>query len=350
MIPKKRLLQLFGFLTLSLLVGCEPLAPEDGTQYVIVTDTPGSVATIPPVTPSLDSNGAVVNTPEPSATPLPTATITPSPTPVVCTDTSGTVFQDTLQSQLTGAELRFRVYLPPCFDDTLKRYPYVILLPGTGYDDMMWDELGVVPMLDEGIIAGTLPPMVAVMPGPGLMPDDGMPLSEYNDKPVDEAYEALIVDELIPTIESVEYNLCLWGSREGRAIGGISRGGFWAFSIALRYPDLFSALGGHSPYFSEDNAPPAINPLDVARRVMLGDQPLRVYMDSAESDSVNANARLMDQILDQKGIDSTYIVNPVGDHSVDYWASHLFDYLAFYSKAWPYDVNALPSCLEPSPE
>jgi S-formylglutathione hydrolase FrmB len=28
----------------------------------------------------------------------------------------------------------------------------------------------------------------------------------------------------------------------------ISRGGFWAVSIAFRHQDLFSAVGGHSPF------------------------------------------------------------------------------------------------------
>ena len=32
-----------------------------------------------------------------------------------------------------------------------------------------------------------------------------------------------------------------------QAIGGISRGGFWAYHLGLRFADMFVAIGGHSP-------------------------------------------------------------------------------------------------------
>ena len=357
MIPTKRYFLLSVFLTLSLLVACEPLAPDQTPQYVVVTgETPETfsmpsptppigqttaatqIAAVPPTAPP-SNIGGVVNTPVPSATPTPPATALPSPTAFACQDREGLVIQSSFYSAITGGDVAFDIYLPPCFYDTFKRYPYVILLHGTGYDQTMWEELGAPVDLDQGIIKGTLPPMVLVMP-------DGELLSELNDAPEGQSYENVIIDELIP---SVEEDFCLWGSRQGRAIGGISRGGFWAFSIAFRHPDLFSALGGHSPHFEDDNAPPEINPLTLANSVSLGKFPLRIYMDNATNDYVGTNALQMSEILRQRGIDHQYLINPTGNHDMDYWSAHTAEYLSFYGQVWPRDPSSLPSCLDPSP-
>jgi enterochelin esterase-like enzyme len=232
------------------------------------------------------------------------------------------------------------MYLPPCFYETLQRYPYVILLHGTGYDETMWPDLDVAEVMDQGIAKGTLPPMVLIMA-------DGGDVAELNDQPEGQSYETVILDELMPTVEA---DFCLWGGRQGRAIGGISRGGFWAFSIALRHPDLFSAVGGHSPYFEDENAGPETNPLTLAENVNLEKFPLRIYMDNGTDDIVGANAKRMSDTLSDNGVENEYLINPAGGHDMDYWRSHVAEYLAFYGEAWPYDVMALPSCLEPSPQ
>jgi enterochelin esterase-like enzyme len=231
------------------------------------------------------------------------------------------------------------MYLPPCFYQTLQRYPHVVLLHGTGYDETMWEELGAVTIMDQGIANGTLPPMVLIMP-------NGDFIAELNDQPEDRSYEAIILDELIPALET---DFCLWGSRAGRAIGGISRGGFWAFSIAFRHPELFSALGGHSPHFEVDNAAPENNPLDLATELSLAKFPMRIYIDHSANDYVATNALGMSEILTANNIEHEYHANENGDHDMDYWTAHAAEYLTFYGEGWPRDIAALPSCLEPSP-
>jgi hypothetical protein len=160
MIPTKRYFLLFVFLTLSLLVACEPLAPDQTPQYVVVTgETPETfsmpsptppigqtaaatqIAAVPPTAPPT-SIGGVVNTPVPSSTPTPPATALPSPTAFACQDREGLVIQSSFYSAITGGDVAYDIYLPPCFYDTFKRYPYAILLHGTGYDQTMWEQLG----------------------------------------------------------------------------------------------------------------------------------------------------------------------------------------------------------------
>jgi enterochelin esterase-like enzyme len=344
MIPTKRLLFLFFNLTLILLVACEPLAPEQKPAVIVVTgETPINampIAVDVTLTPTGQGIVGPIETVAPSETPLPTITMTPSTTPFVCSQTEGRIIESSFTSTITGEEIPFHMYQPPCFYESLKRYPYVVLLHGTGYDETMWEELGVAVAMDQGISKGTLPPMVLILP-------DGNPLSEVNDAPEDETYENLLLDELLPMLEQ---DFCLWGARQGRSLGGISRGGFWSFSIALRHPELFNAVGGHSPFFDPENSAPETNPLSLAEHVNLDKYPLRIYMDNAANDVVGTNVLLMSDILRGRNIDHEYVINPTGEHDMDYWRSHVAEYLTFYGQGLPYDVGALPSCLEPSPQ
>ncbi len=93
--------------------------------------------------------------------------------------------------------------------------------------------------MDQGVNKGTLPPMVLVMP-------DGDPIAELNDAPDGQTYENVILRRVNARCGGEFLSV---GQPSGRAIGGISRGGFWAFSIALRHPELFSAVGWTQPAF-----------------------------------------------------------------------------------------------------
>ena len=87
------------------------------------------------------------------------------------------------------------------------------------------------------------------------------PLVDPASAAANEPVRARSLEELIP---AVERDFCTRNDRDHRAIGGISRGGFWAYSLALRHPDIFGIVGGHSAAFDTGNAPPDSNPLELA--------------------------------------------------------------------------------------
>lgn len=353
MIPKRRAFQLTAFLTLALLTACEPLAPHQTPSVIVVTgvtqDAPSRIDEVllgaggqrAPAQAATPVGGAV-STPIPTVTPTPTPTATPTATPFLCSEPTGTVISASFDSAIVGGEVPYLMYQPPCFYETWRRYPYVILMHGTGYDEQMWVDLGVVETLDKGIRTGTLPPMALIMPDGGL-------LAESNVAPVAQSWEAVILDELIPALESFETGYCLWGAREGRAIGGISRGGFWAFSIAMRHPDRFAALGGHSPHFDPDHVGADVNPLSLASGTALLKSGLRIWMDNAAMDPVAPMVEQMAQTLQARGVEHEYVIHPTGAHEMSYWMAHVPEYLAFYGRDWPLDVMMLPSCEDPSP-
>ncbi|MDX2138480.1 MAG: alpha/beta hydrolase-fold protein [Chloroflexota bacterium] len=309
-----------------LAAGCETLAPiPTPTRVVIVVTAEPTLTPLPTATPT--------------ATRLPTLTPTPLATPtatiIPCVAEGGQLLEfDDFRSESTGERLTYSVYAPPCYIETQKRYPVVLLMPGlAGEGD--WIDLGIVELLNDGIRRGELPPMLVVMPPLGSIGTD-------NTFPPADSYETVIMDELLPAIQR---DFCTIDDRQQRAIGGISRGGFWAYSIAMRHPDVFGIVGGHSAFFDPDNAPEENNPLDLALDTsLLTDADLRMYIDNAAIDFVGSNLELFSSRLSARGIPHTYIINPVGDHNDEYWGSHLNEYLAFYGRDWARDAADLPGC------
>jgi enterochelin esterase-like enzyme len=317
----------FLLVLLVLATACDPLAPYPTPTPVVFVVTAEATNT-PTATPTR----AATSTPLPSATPLASAT----PTLIPCQAEGGQVITfDDFRSEVAGETLPYQVYVPPCYLETQKRYPVLILLHGLGETEAQWVELGVVEALEDGIEAGSLPPMLLVIPSMG---DIGV----ENEFPPDDSYETVVLEELLPAIDR---DFCTIDDRNQRAIGGISRGGFWAYSIAMRHPDVFGIVGGHSAFFDADNAPPANNPLELALNTsFLTEANLQMYLDNAAVDFVGANQELFSSRLSARGIPHTYIINPVGDHNNDYWRSHVNEYLTFYGRNWTRDPAALPGC------
>ncbi len=256
-----------------------------------------------------------------------------------CDETEGQIVLNSLESALLGHEMRYRVYLPPCYASSGKRYPYLIMLHGMQdaiMNDDQWDRLGLDEAADLGFVRGSLPPMVIIMP-------NGVEAQHDNDAGL---YGDVIVDELLPVIEA---NMCTWNDPARRAIGGLSRGGYWAYWIAFSHPELFSKVGGHSAYFYDAYTPTDYNPnnlLDTGPGIEI----LQMYLDHGAADHlVDTNMRDFVDRLRLRGINPDYVINPVGAHEEPYWEAHTADYLAFYAADWPRDINSFPSCSEPSP-
>jgi enterochelin esterase-like enzyme len=235
-----------------------------------------------------------------------------------CGERSGAIRRDSLRSAAAETTFYYSVYTPPCYDQNTSTYPVLYLMHGSNEDDGQWGRLGIQPLLDDGIAAGTLPPMIVVMPF-------GEWLANRNQFE-GVSWEGVFLDELLPHIEA-QYRVD--GRRETRMIGGISRGGFWALEIAFRHPDLFSAVGGHSAFLDDYNAPPEYNPLRVAQTSAEISQ-LRIWLDRGKDDFAAPGLDLLDERLTERGLTYQYTVYPEGQHAPEYWRQHVGEYLAFY--------------------
>ncbi len=339
-----RILQLALFVVLVLsLVACDQLqqgyylTPENYPGVEIDPSTPTLIPTpLPPTGSTATPVSTVRAVPTETLTPLPppTETAPPEPTRITCPDTKGVMVFDAFSSSYTGGMVNYRVYLPPCYALSGKRFPVLIMLHGlgVGMDDAQWDEMGLDEAADAGFADGSLSPLIIVMPNG----NDAGHESSYGD------YPKILVEELIPRIESL---YCTLDHPTGWAIGGLSRGGYWATWIAFSYPDLFSRLGGHSPYFFEPESSTEKNPNNLVDGI-LGIGHMAIYFDHGKQDYPQVLEGVGEFVsrLRRQGIVVEYVINEQGDHTEAYWSEHVADYLAFYTAEWPRDLNDLPAC------
>lgn len=146
------------------------------------------------------------------------------------------VIHSTIKSASMGIEVGFNLYLPPGYDDGKDRYPVVYFLHGmTGTEK---SEAWLSGILHRAIADKRVPPMIAVFPNGGYS-------SFYLDWAGGKVMgETLLVKELIPHVDATWRTIA---SREGRAICGFSMGGYGAFHLSFKFPDLFSSavsMGG----------------------------------------------------------------------------------------------------------
>ncbi|MBQ6520208.1 MAG: hypothetical protein IJI14_15950 [Anaerolineaceae bacterium] len=210
-----------------------------------------------------------------------------------------------------NAPIPFRIYLPLCYRSGM-RLPVLYLLHGQGQSEHLWEELGIIRLLDEMISSGEIQPMIVVMPR-----------ETYYYQNMDESeYPESVVNELIPTIDNAFPTIA---DRNARAIGGISRGALWAQKIAFENLDMFIALGNHSlpnPFFSDY----MINKYLKEHQDL---SPLNIYIDTGNKDPYAKGSSDFSKQLFQFYLSHTLNVSP-GTHDNDYWSEHLKEYLLWY--------------------
>lgn len=294
---------------------------------VLPASTPVSVAPVATEPPPPGAAVSPTSTAAPTATPAPTATQLPSPAP--CT-APGEVVAGSFPSATAGGEHRYRLYYPPCYGSDGRTYPTLYLFAGNIHQESKWDELGIDEAANEAIAAGEMAPLLIVMPAGGWLADgtSGGPGS----------YESLVLDELIPHIEETT---CAWPAPAGRAIGGISRGGYWALEIAFRHPGQFLSAGGHSAALLDAFADPDVNPQQTALTNDLGD--LRIYLDIGDNDYLRTNTIRLHEDMAVHGVAHEWRLNE-GEHNDAYWSAHTAEYLRWYTAPWPAERAAYPPC------
>jgi enterochelin esterase-like enzyme len=273
---------------------------------------------------------AIFSRAEPTSTPtaLPTLSSIPSPTAVVCAG-EGQIVTGTFQSETAGV-MPYRIYLPPCYGEGGRVYPTLYMLPGNIHTDSGWDDLGLDEAAEEAMKQGEIPPFLIVMASGGYYSNftSGGPYS----------YETVIMEDLIPYIEG-EY--CAWPDAVGRAIGGMSRGGYWSLEIAFRNADQFVSVGGHSASLYDLYGGPDVVPQSTGLTNDLGE--LRIYFDVGENDWVIPNLEKLHIDMEEAGIEHEWVVNE-GWHENAYWAEHVQEYIRWYGNPWSKDRASYPLC------
>ncbi len=133
-----------------------------------------------------------------------------------------------------------RILLPATYDDApRRRFPVLYLFHGTSGRASDWVRLG------DAVATTADLPLIVVMPDMGFDADGGGWFANWwnggaRGQPM---WETFHLDQVIPWIDA---NLRTIRRRDGRAIAGLSQGGFGALSYAARRPELFTSAAAFS--------------------------------------------------------------------------------------------------------
>ncbi len=143
---------------------------------------------------------------------------------------------------------RLAVYTPPGYETSTEKYPVLYLLHGVGGDEEAWLGSGRESQIMDNLIAqGKATPMIVIMPN-GNVSQEAAPGKGVQGfvKPtfmlphtMDGKFEETFMD----IMTFVEDNYRTIESKEGRAIAGLSMGGFHTANISLNYPNTFDYVG-----------------------------------------------------------------------------------------------------------
>jgi S-formylglutathione hydrolase FrmB len=252
------------------------------------------------------------------------------------------------ESKLVGASLPYNVVLPPYYDDATSkeiRYPVLYLLHGLSGSANDW-------VSNKAHLADYAAQYRIIIVTPeghdGWYTDSGT-------VPTDK-YESYILQELIPDVERRFRTIA---AREGRAIAGLSMGGYGALKFGLKFPDRFifaasmsGALIGPILDPADQQLPSYVRP-SISRAYGAMDNPVRspndifklineipsgsistlpfLYLDCGTEDGLVTSNRAFDDVLLKHKVPHEFRELP-GTHNWPYWDQQVQEILRIASR------------------
>ena len=161
----------------------------------------------------------------------------------------GTVSKVWYYSATEGFDRRMTVYTPAGYEDNPKvRYPVLYVLHGIGGDEDAWVTQGrATQILDNLIARGEAKPMIVVFTN-GNISQEAAPLENstgYTRPTMDlpQTMEGTFETAFPEVVKFVDSHYRTIAKKQGRAICGLSMGGFHTLYITLNNPDMFNYSG-----------------------------------------------------------------------------------------------------------
>jgi len=136
-------------------------------------------------------------------------------------------------SEAVDRDMRFNIVLPKDYITSGKHYPVLYMLHGLTSNYLEWTKLGVPQYTNRH-------DLIVVMVDGGNSWYLNWAKSYEGQK---NNWDDYITKELIGYVDSHYRTIA---KREGRAISGLSMGGYGALAVGLRHPDMFCSIGSHS--------------------------------------------------------------------------------------------------------
>lgn len=245
----------------------------------------------------------------------------------------GTVSRIWYDSPALGLERRMTVYTPAGYETSGKRYPVLYLLHGMGGDEEAWISLGrTAQILDNLIAQGKAKPMIVVMPNgnasqeaaPGESSRGMVPPTMQLPKTMEGSYEQAFPE----IVKFIDKNYRTIKSKSGRAIAGLSMGGFHSLHISKQYPDMFNYIGLFSAAImpNKEVSSPIYENVEGKLKVQFDKNPALYWIAIGKTDFLYKANEEYRKLLDEKGYKYTYYESDEG-HIWKNWRIYLTEFV-----------------------
>lgn len=246
----------------------------------------------------------------------------------------GTVFRIWYDSPALGLERRMTVYTPVGYETSGKRYPVLYLLHGMGGDEEAWISLGrTAQILDNLIAQGKAKPMIVVMPNGNASQEAAsgessrgmVPPTMQLPKTMEGSYEQAFPE----IVKFIDKNYRTIKSKSGRAIAGLSMGGFHSLHISKQYPDMFNYIGLFSAAImpNKEVSSPIYENMEGKLKVQFDKNPALYWIAIGKTDFLYKANEEYRKLLDEKGYKYTYYESDEG-HIWKNWRIYLTEFVS----------------------
>lgn len=244
----------------------------------------------------------------------------------------GTVSRVWYNSPTLGMDRRLTVYTPAGYENSGKSYPVFYLLHGMGGDEEAWIALGRTSQILDNLIAqGKAKPMIVVMTNgnaaqeaaPGESSLGFAAPSMQQPKTMEGSFETAFPD----VVKFIDKNYRTIKSKQGRAIAGLSMGGYHSMHISKEYPDMFNYVGLFSAAIMPDKnvKSPVYDDIEGKLKVQFAKKPALYWIGIGNTDFLYKANEEYRKLLDEKGYKYTYYETGEG-HIWKNWRIYLTEF------------------------
>jgi enterochelin esterase family protein len=253
---------------------------------------------------------------------------------------------ESFRAKSLGREVRYVVDLPSSYAEGDRRYPVLYVLHGLFEGPGFWERRGLAALLARLRETGEGEFLVVAVDGGNSFFVNGS----------QGAFQDLVSRDIVAQVESTHRVL---SNRSGRALLGVSMGGYGALRIAFAEPDRFCAVATHSAmllqampnetegagrgqmaaFYSVFGNPidarrwQEADPLVLAQKAEAKTAPA-LYFDCGAEDryGLAAGNRALHETLVARGVPHTFAL-PAGDHGYEFVRTRLEESLRFLDRA-----------------
>ena len=253
----------------------------------------------------------------------------------------GTVSKVWYHSDLAGFDRRLTVYTPAGYETSKAKYPVLYVLHGIGGDEDAWVTQGrATQILDNLIARGEAKPMIVVFTNGNISqeaaPGENSTGYVHPTMSLPQTMEGTFETAFPEVVKFIDSRYRTLAKKQGRAICGLSMGGFHTLYITLNNPDMFNYSGMFSAAIgtgSESSAayPGIYEDVDGKLARYFGKKPALLWIGIGNTDFLIQSNNDFRKKLDAAGYPYKYMETD-GGHIWKNWRIYLSEFVPLLFK------------------